>query len=147
MGKSNKSFQTLTRAELKKIFFRVEKVPYDSLISDQIAPDMEYENSLTHAILAHMPNGKRKIVNACSSDYELLTNQELIEPVLEAMDKAFGDIEIKSYNFGFARIKLELRVKSVHGKKMSKGTVSLWLRSLTPMILLYDTWVVLNYLR
>jgi len=93
---------------LDPIYFPVRKVEASALY--QNGDNFEFDPSLSHLIIAEMPNGKSRVINACSKDYGLFTNREVFEPIYQAMVDKF-DTEVRAYNWGFNRVGVEFIIK------------------------------------
>ena len=80
--------------KLENIFFPVIKVTIQELY-----PDTQFANNLTHAI--HIPE-KNKTVHICPKSYHLVDNERLIAPVVDKLNQVFGpngyQTTVKSYD-------------------------------------------------
>lgn len=103
---------------LKSIFFPVEKVP-----ASDFAPDLLFNNSLTHFIIATDPKtDKRIVVNACSGGYELINNEELFTPLIDAITGEYH-VELKVRSFAHSKFYVDVIFKDKDTKLLVKDTV------------------------
>lgn len=69
-----------TNKKLEKLLYPVSKVPLS-----EILPDYNFNRQQAYAIVVDTPKGK-KVVNTCSSQYHLVPNKQIIEPLLETLE-------------------------------------------------------------
>lgn len=67
-------------SKLERLLYPVHKVE-----SKEILPGYSFTQQQAYAIVVDTPKGK-KIVNHCSKQYHLVTNQQIIEPLLETLE-------------------------------------------------------------
>lgn len=80
--------------KLKAIFFPVTKVP----LSDYM-PEHAFNPGLSFLIIANPENEDKRVINACSKNYHLLTNEELMTPLVKRLTKEYDlDVKVKQYN-------------------------------------------------
>lgn len=79
MSKSRKGL----RDTLKPIFFPVEKVPASDYIEG-----IEFNDQLSHWIIS-TTNGEQRVVNACSRNYHLISNEELLGPLIDKLESMY----------------------------------------------------------
>lgn len=103
--------------DLKSIYFPVEKLELKDYLHD-----MEFDPAITHGIFATTKEGKKRLINVCSSGYGLIPNKELIQPILDDFEAKFGEVEVKAYNFHYARFRVDVILKK-DPIKFSKGTI------------------------
>jgi hypothetical protein len=89
--------------KLKTIFFPVEKVPSASIMQN---PDMEFNSDNAYAIVATwpaelkpasnvpLPKQRQKTLNFCSDVYQLILNQDVLEPLIPVLEQKFKSLEI-----------------------------------------------------
>jgi hypothetical protein len=77
----------------EELFFNVEKVPMLDFF-----PGYTFSSDITHFVRVQTPDGP-KIVNACSKDYGLRPNKELVEPFYEELSKYYK-VDVKARQTG-----------------------------------------------
>lgn len=96
-------------------------VPVSKVPLSQILPGYQTTSPLSHAIVTG--TGKeRTIVNVCSKGYELLPNEKIFEPVLEAVSKNF-DVELKANSRNSSKFYLDMVIKDKSYKVLTKDIV------------------------
>lgn len=89
----------------KDVFFPVKKVPCKDIMGDSY----NFANRFTHAIVAETPNGPH-IVNFCSENYSLVSNEEVVKPFQKELKKWY-DIDLKIRGNGLSRFFFEFILK------------------------------------
>jgi hypothetical protein len=79
MSKSRKGLKDT----LKPIFFPVEKVPAEDYVTG-----IQFNDQLSHWIIS-TTNGEQRVVNACSRNYHLISNEELLTPLIEKLESMY----------------------------------------------------------
>ena len=89
---------------MKNVIFPVIKVP----IEDLGIKGYHARSGITHAVVVK----KDQLVNFCSEDYYLRTNESVIRQISEALTKAGLTFEVKGVNFRNVRFKIEFILKT-----------------------------------
>ncbi len=79
---------------LNQLFMPVEKVPVKDIL-----PDYEPPKGKDHAIIVYSDDGKKRIANLCSDGYGLISNKELILPLMETLDSHKFEYTTQVRNF------------------------------------------------
>lgn len=75
--------------DLKQIYFDAELQPVE-----QWMPGFEFDKDITHCVVVKPREGVHRVVNFCSADYNLQTNQSIVDPFLQEMGKYY---EVKTH--------------------------------------------------
>jgi len=89
--------------QLEKIMMPVNKVPIEDLLPGYTTP-----SGKNHAIVVDTPNGPH-LANLCSEDYGLISNKELILPLLESLDNAKLKYKLAVRNFNNTRFHVAIQ--------------------------------------
>lgn len=102
------------KKDLKALFFDVYKEP---------APDKDrfYAPHITHQIVAATPKGPL-VVNACSKNYGLITNKELMTPLIELLEKSY-EVEAHASNWGFSKFYVDFVIKDIEIKIQKRDKI------------------------
>lgn len=102
-------------------FYKVEKVPASSLF-----PGLITNSYNSHEIIIHTPEGIKR-VNTCSERYTLLTNEEILSPLMEELEKNYpGHIKLISsiYQDAIFNFKISIESNPINlGKKHALDTI------------------------
>lgn len=90
------------KKSLKEIFFPVKKVA-----GKDIMPDYQFNKRHSHFIIGETDEGP-KIIQACSPGYELIPNEQLLSPIVEAMKKEFN-LTTRVMMRGFSKFFVDLK--------------------------------------
>jgi hypothetical protein len=90
-----------SKENLKTIFFNVEKVASQSVMKN---PNMEFNSDNAYAIVGKWPvpakventpaDIREKTLNFCSEVYQLIRNQDVIEPLIPVLEAKFKNIDV-----------------------------------------------------
>lgn len=94
--------------KLQEIFFPVKKIPAKDLLSEEYA-DVTFSKKRDHVIMADTPEGPR-VVNTCSKQYHLITNEELMTPLVKRMEKDH-DVSVKVVKDDYSRFFTDFIIK------------------------------------
>jgi hypothetical protein len=92
--------------QLKALFFGVEKVPNENLFKD---PEITFNSNLTHSIVVQTAKGP-KIVKSCSKGYGLMSNEELMSPIIERLEGKYN-VEAKVTQFNHSKFYTDFIIK------------------------------------
>jgi hypothetical protein len=82
-----KQIRYILHQDVAEIFFPVEKIPCAELFQG-----FDFVKGKDHAIFLATQN---KIVHFCSDNYQLVSNRELISPILEDLEEVYGLASIR----------------------------------------------------
>lgn len=88
--------------ELQKIYFEAELMPVE-----QYMPGFQFDNDITHCVIVKPEEGIHRVVNFCSKDYNLQTNQQIVEPFLQEVTKHF-QVETRARMRGFSQFFIDI---------------------------------------
>jgi hypothetical protein len=80
------------RPEIKDICFPVTKVESSSIMKNS---NMEFNSENSYAILADLGNGREKALNFCSDQYNLLTNESILSPLIPLLEEKFKGLDVR----------------------------------------------------
>jgi hypothetical protein len=115
--KSNVDMKPEHYKALKGIFFPVKKVAAYNYLREGV----KSLPHLNHLIIAETPTGPL-IVNACSENYELISNEKLITPIVDGLEK-HHDLKIKLTSFSHSKFYVDFAVQDKKMKVLEKDTI------------------------
>lgn len=91
--------------QLKPLFFPIHKIE---------VPDkgFKFAPALTHWIVATTPSGPL-VVNSCSKNYGLISNEELMMPIVERFENSH-EVEAKVTQWGYSKFYTDFIIKDVN---------------------------------
>lgn len=87
--------KTLYAKTLSPICFEVEKFSTTDVLENT---KMEYNSENAYAIVGLWKEGRKKILNFCSSVYKLVPNASILEPLIPVLEDKFKDLNISVSN-------------------------------------------------
>lgn len=105
------------KKDLKPIFFPVEKVDASTVM----VSDLTFNPQLTHFIVTEQ-KGVRTVVNACSKNYHLISNEELMTPLVERLEKEYK-VEARVTQTKNARFYVDFIIKDLALEVIKKDMI------------------------
>lgn len=102
--------------ELKPLFFPVQKIKATTPTGDTA-----FSNNMDHFIIAETSHGGL-VVNACSKNYHLLTNESIIKPLVEKLEERW-EIQAKAIQYGHCKFWVDFIVLDKGIQVMKKDTI------------------------
>lgn len=94
--------------KLSPLFFEVNKVK-----ASDYAPGLKFSSGMDHLIIATQDDGNKIAVNACSKGYHLISNRELMTPLIEKMEERYKNVDVKIIQFGHCKFYTDFIIKDL----------------------------------
>lgn len=106
---------SIENKQLKRLLYPVKKVE-----TATITPGYFFNNQQSNVVIVKTPKGD-KVVNYCSPSYHLVPNQDIIEPILEALEGY--DLDFISSSRNDSRFTLDVLIKGIDTEIGNKDKV------------------------
>lgn len=103
--------------KLDHLFLPVEKVKVE-----EIMPGYEHPSGISHAIITKKPDGTPRVLQYCSNLYHLVSNEEIIPPFIQEMEKLWK-IDVDSRVRHFSQFFVDLVLSDFDIKVMPLDTI------------------------
>ena len=98
------------KKQLKPIFFPVEKVSIEDYLGPKTFP-LTFNDQISHWVISKVKGEDGRVVNACSKNYHLISNEELMTPLIEELESQY-DVEASFVSSRGARFYVDFTIKN-----------------------------------
>lgn len=101
------------RQQLSSLFFPIHKVniaEYTKHVTGKSLP-FKFNKNLDHWIIAETVEGDELVVNACSKNYGLLSNEDLMDPLIKALEKENYNVEAHVFKTDYTKFYTDFVIK------------------------------------
>lgn len=84
-------------------------LPIEKVSLTEFMPKHAFSSKLSHLVITHTKEGP-KVVNACSKNYTIITNEDIFKPLEQHLGDSF-ELEIKANQMGYSKFYMDFMLK------------------------------------